>query len=203
LLFTHLLPNRYSRPLIIASAIAVAIFVACGGGDVDPTSVADVVIPESTHDVSCVLSGPSSEFEVRAVPGVGVGVLPTELDDVNTAVCIFPEKIVEVKVTLLHVAGPLAGLEAIFDSIAIEASSVIGFPIAARADRVEVSSLLPLGRYVRKMKTVTEAGGLIEIQTALNEIATEVFLVNAPNATIMLRTGMWRSRDERWLGQNG
>ncbi len=179
--------------------------MACGGGDVDPTSVTDGATLEPTHDVSCVLSGPSSEFEVSAVPGVDV--LPTALDGVNTAVCRFPETITEVKVTLFHVEGPFVGFEAIYEAIAVESSSVIGFPIAAGIDRMVVSSLLPLGRYVRKMEAMTESGGVIEIQTALNEVATEVFLVDAPNATIMLRTGMWHTDrwqigNERWLGQN-
>ena len=50
---------------------------------------------------------------------------------------------------------------------------------------MEVSSLLPLGRYVRRMEAVTESGELIEIQTELGEVATEVFLVDATNTTIM------------------
>ena len=128
---------------------------------------------------------------MRAVPGIDV--LPTELDGVNTAVCTFSEEIVEVRVTLFHAEGPLAGFEAISDSIAIDAQSVIEFPIAASDDRVEVSSLLPLGRYVRKMEAVTVSGELIEIQTELGEVATEVFLVDASNATIMLRSGNERS----------
>lgn len=164
--------------------ISAAIFVTCGSLDTDPIPV---VTAEPVHVVSCVLSGPSSEFPVRAVPGIDV--LPTELDGVNTATCTFCEEIVEMRVTLFHVEGPLAGFEAISDSIAIESRTMIEFPIAASDDRVEVSSLLPLGRYVRKMEAVTESGELIEIQTLFPEVATEVFLVDASNATIMWRRG--------------
>ena len=188
MLFTRLITSRVPRPLIIASVIGAAIFVACDSPDTDPIPV---VTAEPVDVVSCVLSGPSSEFPVRAVPGIDV--LPTELDGVNTAVCTFSEEIIEVRVTLFHADGPLAGFEAISDSIAIDSQSAIEFPIAARDDRVEVSSLLPLGRYVRKMEAVTVSGELIEIQTELGEVATEVFLVDASNATIMLRSGNERS----------
>jgi len=194
LLFTRLLHNRHSRPLIAVGAIGVAVFVACGGGDTEPTAVADVVAPEATHEVSCVFSGPSSEFPVRAVPGIDG--LPTEFDGVNTAECTFPEEIVEVRVTLFHVEGPLAGFEAISDSIAIEPRSRIAFPIPQGSSRKEVDSRLPLGRYVRKMEAVTESGELIEIQTRLKEVATEVFLVDAPNATIMLRNSNEHSANQ-------
>ena len=182
---------QYSRPLIIASAILAAIFVACGSGDIEPTAVNTV---EPAHGVSCVLSGPSSGFSVRAVPGIDL--LPTEIDGVNTATCTFSAEIVEVKATLFHVEGPLGGFEAISDSIAMELRSTIEFPIAARDDRIEASSVLPLGRYVRRMEAVTESGELIEIETELGEVATEVFLVDAPNATIMWRSGNKYSADQ-------
>jgi hypothetical protein len=168
-----------------------AIFVACGSGDIESTAVNTV---EPAHGVSCVLSGPSSGFPVRVVPGIDL--LPTEIDGVNTATCTFSAEIIEVKVTLFHVEGPLGGFEAISDSIAMELRSTIEFPIAARDDRMEVSSLLPIGRYVRRMEAVTESGELIEIQTELGEVATEVFLVDAPNATIMWRSGNKHSADQ-------
>jgi hypothetical protein len=197
LLLTNLLPIRNSRPLITAGAFIVALFVACGGSDIKPTAV---VAPGATREVSCVLSGPSSEFPVRAVPGIDV--LPTEFDGVNTAECTFLDEIVEVKVTLFHVGGPLAGFEATSDSIAIEAHSRIAFPIPQGSNRNPVDSRLPLGAYVRSMEAVTVSGELIEIQTELNEVATEVFLVDASNATIMWRTGPRRTDNEHLADQD-
>lgn len=201
MLFNRLQLNRHPRLLISAGALAIAVFVACGGSDIEPTAVADVVAPESSPSISCVLSGSSSDFPVSAVPGINV--LPTELDGVNTGECIFSERITEVRVPLFYVGEPFAGFKAISEAISVETSSVIGFPIAAGPARVEVSSLLPLGRYVRKMEAMTESGGMIEIQTELNEVATEVFLVDAPNATIMWRTDRWQIGNKQSPNQHG
>lgn len=204
LLFTRLLSRSHSKLLMVASVVIAAIFVACGSGETAATPVAEVSTLGSTHLVTCVLSGPSSEFPERAVPGLDV--IPTALDGVNTAVCTFPEVIVAVTVTLFHVEGPLAGFKAISESTAVEANFEIEFPISPQGEQEIISSLLPLGRYVRKMEGVTGSGELIEIQTGLNQVATEVFLVDAPNATTFSRTGGHtgsRIFNERSPGKNG
>ena len=119
---------------------------------------------------------------MQAIPGIDH--VPTAFDGVNTATCNFNEQIESITVRLFSVGGPLDGIQAHSETINVQPpSATLVFPLEAGGDRKILSSLLPLGGYTRTMEARTVGGGTLVIQTESFEVSTDVFLVDAPNAT--------------------
>ncbi len=179
-------PRRSKQPgpglFLVLTVIVIAI--ACGSStpaQESPTTRTTPGAPASAS-LSCELSGPASGFPLQAVPGIDP--VPTAFDGVNTATCTFSEPVESVTARLFTVGGPLDGFEAHVEAIAVRPpSATVVFPLEFGGDRKTLSSLLPLGPYTRRMEARTVGGAILVIQTDALEVSTEVFLVDAPNAT--------------------
>jgi hypothetical protein len=180
-------PRRPRQPgpglfLVVTTAIVVAIACASSTPVQEPPATLATQSPQAPAPLSCELSGPASGFALQAVPGIDP--VPTVFDGVNTATCAFSEPVESVTVRLFTVGGPLDGFEAHVEAIAVRPpSATVVFPLEFGGDRKTLSSLLPLGAYTRRMEARTVGGANLVIQTNAFEVSTEVFLVDAPNAT--------------------